>query len=290
MESFFWKIKNRLLRNHKTISNFKFEKHSFYIESFCLDNGSYNLGDTLAEPIIEFLLKKYNLKCKKFILPKHLLSVGSVIGIENFNATIWGSGLISQDMAKYMVLKKYPKYVKYDIRSVRGPLTKATMEKMGYNCPEVYGAPAIILPLIFNPCVKKKYEISYIAHYNDKTKTNIKMHLINIQTKDYRQFIKEVKASKMIISSSLHGIIIAETYGVPCVWLKKPFLDEFKYHDWYMSTQRKISNICCASTIKEALLIKVKKPPVKKIEKMRNEIINSFPYDLFIKNKKSKMK
>ncbi len=46
-----------------------------------------------------------------------------------------------------------------------------------------------------------------------------------------------------IISSSLHGIVIAEAYGIPCKWIlygNEIEGGEFKYQDYFLGTNRKI--------------------------------------------------
>ena len=46
-------------------------------------------------------------------------------------------------------------------------------------------------------------------------------HYIDVKTSDYRKFITEICQSKLIISSSLHGIILAESYGIPAIFLNE---------------------------------------------------------------------
>ena len=51
----------------------------------------------------------------------------------------------------------------------------------------------------------------------------------------------EIAGSKFIISESLHGLIVAETYNIPCLWVE--FIDHtkinddwsFKFRDFYES-------------------------------------------------------
>lgn len=46
-----------------------------------------------------------------------------------------------------------------DIRSVRGPVTRNILMDLGYDVPSVYGDPAILLPLFYNPIVEKNMTI-----------------------------------------------------------------------------------------------------------------------------------
>lgn len=131
------------------------------------------------------------------------------------------------------------------------------------------------MPLFYNPDVEKKYEVSVVTHMNEKITSAVDYHQINVVTDDYERFIKEIKEPKLVISSSLHGIILAEVYGVPAILLK-PNRDMLKYYDFYYSTNRVKFPI--VSSIEEALTIST--PKIPDYKKMQDNIIKTFPVDL----------
>ena len=84
--------------------------------------------------------------------------------------------------------------------------------------------------------------------------------------------------SKFVISSSLHGIILAEAYGVPAIFLnerQEKYL--FKYEDWYQSTGRK--DFVKANSVGEAL--KYSTPELPDLKLMQENLLETFPIDLF---------
>jgi pyruvyltransferase len=114
--------------------------------------------------------------------------------------------------------------------------------------PEVYGDPALLLPLIYNPDIQKTHEIGIIPHYVDKKIVLQKYafdsgfnKFIDVSL-PWKKFIDEVLSCKTIISSSLHGIIIAEAYGIPATWAvhsDKVIGNGFKFRDYLTGTGRK---------------------------------------------------
>lgn len=92
-------------------------------------------------------------------------------------------------------------------------------------------------------------------------------------TLDWKNFIDEIVSAKFVISSSLHGIILAEAYGVPCVMLKDTESDDFfKYEDYYRSTGRK--HFFIANSVEEAL--DYRDVEVPDLRAMQEALLNKF--------------
>lgn len=252
-----------------------------------LYNGSrYNLGDSLGGVICSYLLKEKGIEVDKEISKtKHLFTVGSNIFGSSLkgnyqSATIWGSGLQSIPRRREAFCQRISRR-KLDIRAVRGPLTKDLIEKFGHRCPEVYGDPAILMPLIYKPDITPNYKYSVVLQfYHERKFREVHPHerVISMNTNDYKSVIDEICASEIIYTSSLHGIILAETYGIPAVFfrgLEKAI--DFKYKDWYLSTGR--SHVPFCDTFEDA--IKTAPPTIPQLEQLQQGLLDSFPYDLW---------
>ena len=94
-----------------------------------------------------------------------------------------------------------------------------------------------------------------------------------------KHFIDQLIQSNMIISSALHGIILAESYGIPTIYLKDNKINkDFKFNDYYSGTGR--SEYKYANTIEDAF----KNRPVNELpnfDEMRKKLFGTFPYDLW---------
>lgn len=230
-----------------------------------------NLGDNISPIIVNYVAKLRNVKLdKKVTGTKHLFAVGSIITAGPQDCTVWGSGLLNTKILNRLATRKL------DIRAVRGPLTRIILLDYGYNVPEIYGDPALLMPLIYDVEVEKKYDIGLITHVNERVENDDKFHRINIVTDDYESFVKEIKSCKLIISSSLHGIILSEAYGIPAILLK-PKSDLFKYYDYYYSTER------YAFPILDNLsnVDKVSVPQLPDFRRIQENLISAFPCDLW---------
>lgn len=99
---------------------------------------------------------------------------------------------------------------------------------------------------------------------------------IDICTSDYREFVNKLTSVEIVISSSLHGIILAESYGVKAILLK-PTKDYLKYYDWYYSTGRYSFPI--ANNIEDAF--NIVPAPLPDLDVLRKQLLDVFPYDLY---------
>ena len=186
-----------------------------------------NFGDILSPIITEYFLGITE-RAKGSEQGKILL-VGSVISRMKENDVVIGSGLIKD------TTMKVPKGAR--VLAVRGPLTR---NRLSPKPPKVYGDPAILMPLIYYPDVKKTKDYGVIPHFIEKEKYG--NEIIDIKG-DWKEVINQVLACRMIYSSSLHGIVIAEAYGIPAVWLppgKGIIGGRFKFKDYFLGTGRRV--------------------------------------------------
>lgn len=202
------------------------------IKAYWYNTENTNVGDMLT-PVIIKALTGYEVEwVNKDYSPK-LIAVGSIIAFALNDDIIWGAGFIDEN-------EKINLTNNYNYLAVRG---KLTAKKLGINCA-AYGDPAILLPLIYDPEVEVKYKYGIVEHYVDKGLYKGEGKRINV-LQTWRAFINEIKECETIISSSLHGCIIAEAYGIPVKWITlsdKVVGNGFKFRDYLSATDRTAFN------------------------------------------------
>lgn len=243
-----------------------------------------NLGDTLSPVIVNWMLDRRGMSLSVPVgQTKHLLALGSLLGRGIFDATVWGSGIL--EVSTLSRLKHQKGVRSYDIRAVRGPKTRDVLLDYGFPCPAVYGDPGVLLPLISpaHSVAPSAGPVGVIFHRTtDLSGLELPRgcKLISIETSDYQRFVEDLTSCSRIVSESLHGVILAESYGVPA----RAFLVgdcvstcSFKYKDWYASTGR--YETAFARSLEEVL--DQASLPVPELDSMRRALIDTFPYDLW---------
>lgn len=195
-----------------------------------------NFGDALNPELYKMITGKRVAYSKPSIDEKRFMMVGSIINSSKPRTTVWGAG-VSRD---YHIHRGFGG----DIRAVRGPLTKKWVEKHGVLCPEVYGDPALLLPRYYTPNVEKKYKLGIIPHWIDYAPVKSKHPDITIIDlfQPWDKIVDAICQCDRVISSSLHGIIVADAYGIPARWCE--FSDKvagggYKFHDYFQSVGEK---------------------------------------------------
>ncbi len=162
-------------------------------------------------------------------------AIGSILHFATNNCNIWGSGLIDSN-------SEFP--IKANYVAIRGPQTYRILKNAGCKVNDIFGDPAILLPRFFELTPQKKYALGIIPHYTEidniiaSNKFNSdEIKLINLQN-DCIEIIKDIASCQMILSSSLHGIIVAMSYGIPVLRITisdNIYGDGIKYNDFYES-------------------------------------------------------
>jgi len=166
-------------------------------------------------------------------------SVGSIIPPSSPASEIWGSGCMHDAQHVQHRPKK--------IHAVRGPLTRQVFLRSGIECPEVYGDPALLYPRFYRPQIKKTHRLGIVPHYIDsqhswvqKIRAKEGAKVINILG-GINHVVDEILSCECIVSSSLHGLIAADAYGIPALWIElsdKVAGGGFKFRDYFMSIGR----------------------------------------------------
>jgi pyruvyltransferase len=213
-----------------------------------------NFGDHLSLILVERIVQTPVQPCHiRFPNSIKLLAIGSILSAAANGDIVWGSGVNGKNLAL-----SYYHFTHLDVRAVRGPLTRQfLMEKFHIKVPEIYGDPALLFPYFFPEFEKAQfpsYHYLIIPHYSEEKlfpKELFGNHVV-YPTEPWDVVIRKILNSQFVISSSLHGIIIAEAYGIPSRLLRVTKNEPlFKYQDYYLGTNR--PHFQFATSVEEAL-------------------------------------
>lgn len=194
-----------------------------------------NWGDSLNPVLAQFLSGRRVRNCWPYYYDRYL-AIGSILGFADSRTEVWGSGFIREGETVAEAPKK--------VHAVRGPLSRMALLKQGIACPDVLGDPALLLPYFYNPEVPKRFDVGIIPHFVDKghpwIQTQLRDPAVNVidVESDTWEFVRQVKSCRVILSSSLHGLICADAYGVPNAWIvlsDKVIGADFKFRDYKLS-------------------------------------------------------
>jgi len=208
-----------------------------------------NYGDLLGKYLVEKIsgrkvswLRANRFYIKNWWRPVYV-TIGSILEHIGSHCIVWGSGMSHRGA----------QIADATFIAVRGPLSRKRILELGYECPEIYGDPALLLPLHYQPAVAKEFRLGIIPHINDyklvkelfKDSPDIKV--IDFLTHDIEKTTDEIYSCENILSSSLHGVVTAHAYNIPAVQVRfsdRIYGDGVKYHDYFLSVNLNIYEPC----------------------------------------------
>jgi pyruvyltransferase len=225
-----------------------------------------NFGDLLGPLIIDGMIRHLGLG--EPVRSAQLMSVGSVLHLASSGAVVWGSGVNGK-----MPRDDIPNDL--DIRAVRGPRTAEALRAKGYAPPEVFGDPALLLPLLRPDLAAKRrlWDVAVVPNLNDRAAYGGR-RVLNPRL-PLRWCLHQITASRLVVGSSLHGVIVAEAFGVPARLIRSQHEDELKYRDYYEATGR--PDFQSAGSVPEAIELGGEAAPVFD----PSPLIDAFPRDLW---------
>lgn len=199
-----------------------------------------NVGDALNVYLVEKITGREVVEVKSGWL-RHILGVGSIMHLANSRSVVWGSGIIEESQVPAGKIVKGMKFSALRGFKSRDVISGILNNKL--SCP--LGDPAVLMPLFYSPIVKKKYRLGVVPHYVDKEMAPFKRFLSQSGAKlidvelPVEAFIRELLQCEVVVSSSLHGLILSDSYGIPNAWVKfsdKIIGGDFKFLDYYSTT------------------------------------------------------
>lgn len=147
-----------------------------------------------------------------------------------------------------------------NIHAVRGPYTEDFLMARGVIKESVgHGDPGLLLlPHMIPASIdreQRKHQFCIVAHAQDKgivnelavqrdhLSQNPDIHVIHAQA-HLQQVVKSLLTCSHVASTSLHGLILADAFGIPSRWFQFPKSKtektegHFKYQDYYSSIGR----------------------------------------------------
>lgn len=272
------------------------------------DINFYFIQELTQRPVVSL----FNFRIARKFKFKNFLCIGSLLGMPGYaneNTIVWGAGSFGELNG----------IIPSQILSVRGRLTSEILFKKGIDCQNVFGDPALLLPLVYMPEVSVKcsegqvissksqiigfkYKLGIVPHVVDLQHPIIKeirekysTEILIIDLEHYGKWtdvIDQICSCEKILSSSLHGIIVSDAYGIPNCWIEltgKLLGGHFKYHDYASSVGRLFDEPICIKQVGNILSLcesfgsffSFANPKV--VKKIQNDIIKVAPFPLQIK-------
>lgn len=211
-----------------------------------------NFGDIASRDIVE---KVSGLKTSTSIDGRpRMLGIGSVLHRAREGDVVWGSGVKGET-------PPLPDGLDLHVAAVRGPHSIDYLKQSGIDTSHVTELfdPGVLMPHLFADKIAKfepRGGDRIIPHYRDDLIMR-RTHYARLDDfvsvdRTPLSMIKQILGADRVFSSSLHGIIFAESLGIPAYWLAPIGAEnELKYYDYYYGTDR--TDVKRFETLEEAL-------------------------------------
>ena len=161
--------------------------------------------------------------------------------------SIWGTGFIAREgehpVIKTDTTEQFIRPVR--VCAVRGILTLDRLKKMGVDVSKaVLGDPGLLAKLLVpQKNAKKKWRLGLVPHYVDSKKSIFQelctrfplSKIIHVDQKPV-DFLTDLQQCDVVISSAMHGLIAADSLGIPNMWATvsdRITGGDYKFLDYY---------------------------------------------------------
>lgn len=235
-----------------------------------------NLGDMLGPRVVARMLTRRGIM--DVARPRvQLMTVGSVLHHAGDDAVIWGSGWNPK------VGAGRHRWSRLDVRAVRGPRTARFLRDRDVDVPDVLGDPVLLLrilrpDLLARAAAEPLHEVTFVPNLNERWRAraeSIPSGWWVDPSDDTDDVLARIATSRIVVGSSLHAIVVAESLGVPARFVEPVAESPLKFRDYLEGTGRHRERF--ASGLASALRMGGMEAPVLDLD----ALLASFPYDLW---------
>ena len=207
-----------------------------------------NFGDAMNPILIERLTGKQCVYAAKH--NAEIIGIGSILNgftrprfgktiADMFSppAAIWTSGFLKEVPWHEKIRKNI------SFAALRGKITKSRMEKIvGHEIDAPLGDGGLLFGYLLDKKPPKKYALGITPHCQDLDNPIWKKITDNFENSiliDFRNppldVLHQIAECEFILSTAMHGLIAADSLGIPNKWLQISKLsgDDYKFRDYY---------------------------------------------------------
>ena len=199
------------------------------------NSGKGNFGDELTPYLLDYLGVPFEWSAPE---QAEMFGIGSLMHFipDGFKGVVWSTGMLTDSGQKNLS--------RATILGLRG---KLSMERVTVNDrgPVCLGDGGLMCDLFYKPA-RKKYKLGIIPHYVNSL--NPLVSEIAAKSREIKvidicagvpEVIEQVGQCEHILSSSLHGLILSDSLGIPNEWVEfkedeKEIIGKgFKFNDYF---------------------------------------------------------
>ena len=211
----------------------------------------------------------------------HLLGTGSIFFMANQKSLLWGCGVLNR--SAYL-----PDLLPSQIRAVRGQLSADFLVQKGVHLPQIpFGDPGILVSKFVKPSANRSRSarIARVPHHDSinhpffrRAAQRDDVCIVDILN-DTLEPIQQIADAEIVLSQSLHGLIYAESFAKPSLWLgdRSDDIWTFKFKDWFSTTYNPQSKPASMEDTVDNLVDRAEQR-FSSIDKL--ELLNAFPYGI----------
>ncbi|TYQ02814.1 UNVERIFIED_ORG: polysaccharide pyruvyl transferase [Gordonia westfalica J30] len=215
-----------------------------------------------------------------------MIGAGSILEIAQVSGAkaglkVWGSG--------YMLAvegRKFRNFPDFDFYAVRGELTRGRVHA---NRDLPLGDPGLLASRVYRRSEVVPGRVGLVYHYLHKKDSKVQLLLggsvfLIDPLRDPNEVASDITSCEFVYSSSLHGLVVADAFGVPNAWT--PFArtlggGNYKFDDYY-SAFGEVAVAHAPEIITDAKAtheLERKYRGIPDLVKMQDDLIAAFPYE-----------